>query len=408
MFRIKTMNNISPKGLRHFPPGRYEVEKDIAEPDAIVLRSADLHTAEIPKSVVAVARSGAGVNNIPVASLTERGIVVFNTPGANANAVKELTLAALFLSSRKIADAILWEQSFLLSRSTPEDAGDLSDPAALSALIEKEKTSFSGPEIKGKTLGVIGLGAIGASVANDAHSLGMDVIGYDPFISVDAAWSLSRAVRKADSMEDLLARSDYVTIHVPLNGDSRGMLDADRIRMMKKDARLFNFSRSELVAEDGILAALNEDHLSCYVTDFPTPALLANRKVICLPHLGASTPEAEENCAEMAVRQLTDFLETGAVKNSVNFPSCKLDRHTGHRLLIMNRNIPNMVGQITSMLAASKTNIMDMINHHRNEFAYNIIDTEQELSPVIAARLQGIEGVLRVRVIESRSNAPPQ
>jgi D-3-phosphoglycerate dehydrogenase len=394
MFRIKTMNNISPKGLRHFPQDRYEVGNDIAEPDALLLRSSDLHRVEIPKSVVAVARSGAGVNNIPVASLTERGIVVFNTPGANANAVKELTLAALFLSSRKIADAILWGQSALRSLSPSGDAG------ALSSLVEKEKNSFAGPEIKGKTLGVIGLGAIGASVANDAHSLGMDVIGYDPFISVDAAWSLSRAVRKADSMEDLLARSDYVTIHVPLNGDSRGMLDDGRIRMMKKGARLFNFSRGELVAEDGILAALNEGRVSCYVTDFPTPALLSNRNVICLPHLGASTPEAEENCAEMAVLCLTDFLETGAVKNAVNFPACKLDRHSGHRLLIMNRNIPNMVGQITSMLAASQTNIMDMINHHRDGFAYNIIDTEQELSPVIASRLRGIEGVVRVRVIE--------
>jgi D-3-phosphoglycerate dehydrogenase len=394
MFRIKTMNNISPKGLRHFPEGRYEVGNDIAEPDALLLRSADLHNVEIPKSVIAVARSGAGVNNIPVASLTERGIVVFNTPGANANAVKELTLAALFLSSRKIADAILWGQSVFRSLSSSGDAG------ALSSLVEKEKNTFAGPEIKGKTLGVIGLGAIGASVANDAHALGMEVAGYDPFISVDAAWSLSRAIGKADSMEDLLARSDYVTVHVPLNGDSRGMLNTERIRMMKKGARLFNFSRGELVAEDGILAALNEGRVSCYVTDFPTPALLANRNVICLPHLGASTPEAEENCAEMAVRCLTDFLETGAVKNAVNFPACKLDRHSGHRLLIMNRNIPNMVGQITSMLAASKTNIMDMINHHRDGFAYNIIDTDQELSPVIASRLQGIEGVVRVRVIE--------
>jgi D-3-phosphoglycerate dehydrogenase len=397
MFRIKTMNNISPKGLRHFPEDRYEVGNNIAEPDALLLRSADLHRVEIPKSVVAVARSGAGVNNIPVASLTERGIVVFNTPGANANAVKELTLAALFLSSRKIADAILWGQSLLLTHSP-----DTNDSVGLSSLVEKEKNTFAGPEIKGKTLGVIGLGAIGASVANDAHALGMDVIGYDPFISVDAAWSLSRAIGKADSMEDLLARSDYVTLHVPLNGDSRGMLDAGRIRMMKHGARLFNFSRGELVAEDGILAALNEGRLSCYVTDFPTPALLANRNVICLPHLGASTPEAEENCAEMAVRCLTDFLETGAVKNSVNFPACKLDRHSGHRLLIMNRNIPNMVGQITSMLASSQTNIMDMINHHRDGFAYNIIDTEQELSPVIASRLRGIEGVVRVRVTTCR------
>jgi D-3-phosphoglycerate dehydrogenase len=383
------MNNISVKGLRHFPEDRYEVGNDIAEPDALLLRSADLHHVEIPKSVIAIARSGAGVNNIPVASLTERGIVVFNTPGANANAVKELTLAALFLSSRKITDAIRWGQSLAVSGSE------------LSGLIEKEKTAFAGPEIKGKTLGVIGLGAIGASVANDALALGMDVTGYDPYISVDAAWSLSRAVRKANSLEDLLASSDYVTIHVPLSSDSCDMLNEGRIRTMKKGARLFNFSRDELVAEKSVLAALDEDRLSCYVTDFPTPALLANKKVICLPHLGASTPEAEENCAEMAVRQLTDFLETGAVKNSVNFPSCKLNKLPGHRLLIINRNIPNMVGQITSMLAASKTNIMDMLNHHRDGYAYNIIDTEQELSPVIAARLQGIEGVVHVRIIES-------
>ena len=398
MFRVKTLNNISPKGLERFRSDRYEVGNDVANPDALLLRSADLHGADIPKSVIAVARSGAGVNNIPVPALTERGIVVFNTPGANANAVKELTLAALFLSSRKIAGSILWGQSLATSiaggKNINESAGELS------RLVEKEKNTFGGPEIRGKTLGVIGLGAIGVSVANDALSLGMDVIGYDPFISVDAAWSLSRAVGKADSLESLLAASDYITIHIPLTADSRGILNEARIRMIKKGARLLNFARGELVSEPAILAALDEGRVSVYATDFPTPALLAHRNALCTPHLGASTPEAEENCAVMAARQLVDFLETGAVRNSVNFPACKLDKHSGHRLLIINRNVPNMVGQITSMLAASKINIMDMINHHRDGFAYNIIDTEEETSPVIVARLQGIEGVIRVRAVE--------
>jgi D-3-phosphoglycerate dehydrogenase len=388
MFRIKTMNNIAPRGLSEFPRDRYEASDAVVNPDAILLRSADLHHADIPKSVIAVARSGAGVNNIPVEALTGRGIVVFNTPGGNANAVKELTLAALFLASRRVVDAICWARALSVS------AGQLS------GLVEKEKTTFAGPEIKGKTLGVIGLGAIGVSVANDALSLGMQVTGYDPYISVDAAWALSRAVQKADSLESLLARSDYVTVHVPLTGDSRGMLNRDALRLIKKGARLLNFARGELVVEADALAALEEGRLSCYVSDFPTPALLANEKVICTPHLGASTPEAEDNCAVMAARQLINFLESGAIKNSVNFPSCKLDKHSGHRLLIMNRNVPNMVGQITSMLAASRINIMDMLNHHRDGFAYNIIDIDQEVSPVIAARLQGIEGVVQVRAIE--------
>jgi D-3-phosphoglycerate dehydrogenase len=400
MFRVKTLNNISPKGLTHFPHDRYEVGNDVSHPDALLLRSADLHGADIPKSVIAIARSGAGVNNIPVPALTERGIVVFNTPGANANAVKELTLAALFLSSRKIMDAILWSRSLVLNANPNPGVSPHIDAGELSRLVEKGKNNFSGPELRGKTLGVIGLGAIGVSVANDALSLGMDVIGYDPFISVDAAWSLSRAVGKADSLESLLAASDYVTIHIPLTADSRGILNEARIRMIKKGARLLNFARGELVSEPAILSALDEGRVSAYVTDFPTQAILAHQNAICMPHLGASTPEAEENCAVMAVRQLVDFLETGAVRNSVNFPTCKLNKHTGHRLLIINRNVPNMVGQITSMLAASKINIMDMINHHRDGFAYNIIDTEQETSQVIAARLQGIEGILHVRIIE--------
>ena len=382
------MDNISPRGLAAFPAGRYEAAHDIPAPDAILLRSSSLHEVELPKTVLAVARLGAGVNNIPVDLLTERGIAVFNTPGANANAVKELTLAALFLSSRDIAGAIRWGKSL-----NPADAG-------LSSLVEKEKRRFAGPEICGKTLGVIGLGNIGVNVANDALALGMNVIGHDPFISVDAAWSLSRSVEKADTLESLLARADYITIHVPLTETSRGMLNADKFRVMKRGVRLVNFARGELVDEAAVLAALDEGKAACFVTDFPTKALLAHEKVLCTPHIGASTPEAEENCAMMGVQQLMSFLETGSVKNAVNLPACKLDRNSGHRLLIVNRNVPNMVGQITSMLASSGINIEDMINHHRGNFAYNIIDVSSLIPAEIVARLQGIDGVVRARSIE--------
>jgi D-3-phosphoglycerate dehydrogenase len=387
MFRIQTMNKISPQGLELFPRDKYEVASEIPHPDAILVRSADLHDTEIPGSVLAISRAGAGVNNIPVAQCSERGVVVFNTPGGNANAVKELVLAALLISSRDLVGGINW------GKTIAPMADEVPD------LVEKEKFRFEGPELRGKTLGVIGLGAIGVMVANSAAALDMNVIGYDPYISVDAAWDLSREVVRADTMEGLLAKSDYVTLHTPLGDATRGLLDAEKIRFMKKGARIINLARGGLVNERDIIAALGPDKLSAYVTDFPSAELLACPRAICIPHLGASTPEAEDNCAVMAVRQLMEYLESGGIRNSVNFPRCRLDRHAPFRLLVANRNIPNMVGQITTILAGININITDLINHHRDEYAYNIIDTEQQIPDAALEQLKKVEGIIRVRTI---------
>jgi D-3-phosphoglycerate dehydrogenase len=392
MFRIQTMNSIAAEGLSLFPADKYEVGPGIQDPDAILLRSADLHSVEIPQSVLAVVRAGAGYNNIPVDACSERGIVVFNTPGANANAVKELTLAALFLSSRKIADSIRWLSS-LKDAASGEANGDVS------AIVEKGKNRFEGPEVSGKTLGVVGLGAIGVMVANDAAALGMDVIGYDPYISVNAAWKLSRSVRHAETLDDVLRNSDYVSIHVPYSDATKNMLSADKIKMMKKGARLLNFARGGLAKEADVISALESGRLSVYITDFPTAELLKHDKVICTPHLGASTPEAEINCAVSAAKQAKNFLETGVIENSVNFPSCRLERNSPYRLLAANRNIPNMVGQITTLLASGGINITDLINHHRDGYAYNIIDTEQEIPASMLVALEKIPGIIRVRTI---------
>ena len=389
MFRIRTMNKISPLGLELFPRDRYEVASEIPNPDAILVRSADLHETELPASVLAIARAGAGYNNIPVSRCSDQGIVVFNTPGGNANAVKELVLAALLLSSRNITGGINWVSSI----------ADRADQ--IPELVEKEKSKFEGPELKSKTLGVVGLGAIGVMVANDAVSLGMDVIGYDPFISVDAAWSLSRQVVRADTLEGLLAKSDYVTLHVPLSDATRGLLDAEKFRFMKKGSRLINLARGGLVNEADIINAMTSEKIAAYVTDFPSAELLACKKTICIPHLGASTPEAEDNCAIMAVKQLIDYLETGGIRNSVNFPRCRLEHWEAFRLLVANRNIPNMVGQITTILAAADINITDLINHHRDEYAYNIIDSEQKIPDPVLDQIRQVEGIIRVRAIES-------
>jgi len=386
MFRIQTLNKISPLGLELFPRDKYEVASDIPNPDAILVRSADMNQTEIPSSVLAIARAGAGYNNIPVQKCSDNGVVVFNTPGANANAVKELTLAALLISSRNIVGGINWT----MSSADKPDIGEL---------VEKEKSKFTGPEIKGKTLGVVGLGAIGVMVANDAIALGMDVIGYDPYISVDAAWSLSREVVRAETLESLLTKSDYVTLHLPLGETTKGLLDAEKFRIMKKDARVINFSRNALVKDKDIIDALESGKISVYVTDFPNQELLACKKVIGIPHLGASTPEAEDNCAIMAVKQIIDYLETGAIRNSVNFPRCKLEQRANNRLLVVNKNIPNMVGQITTILAGANINITDLINHHRDDYAYNIIDTEQKLSEPVLAQIRKVDGIIRVRSI---------
>ena len=390
MFKIQTMNKISPLGLDLFPREKYEVASEIPNPDAILVRSADLHDIEIPSSVLAIARAGAGYNNIPVSQCSDRGIVVFNTPGANANAVKELVIAAMLLSSRDIVGGINWASSI----------ADKSDE--IPDLVEKEKSKFTGPELRGKTLGVVGLGAIGVMVANDAISLGMNVVGYDPYISVDAAWGLSREVVRADTLEGLLAKSDFVTLHIPLGDDTKGLLDAEKFRFMKKGARIINFARGGLVNETDVIAAMNSEKLSAYVTDFPSAELLACKKAICIPHLGASTPEAEDNCAIMAVKQLIDFLEAGGIRNSVNYPRCKLDQRSKFRLLVSNRNIPNMVGQITTILAGAGINIMDLINHYKDDFAYNIIDTEQKIPDAVLDQIRHVEGIIRVRAIEDK------
>jgi D-3-phosphoglycerate dehydrogenase len=387
MFRIQTLNKISPVGLEFFPRDRYEIASDIPNPDAILVRSADMNSTEIPSSVLAIARAGAGYNNIPVARCSESGVAVFNTPGANANAVKELALAALLLSSRDIVGGVNWTSSVA-------DKSDVTD------LIEKEKSRFTGPELQGKTLGVDGLGAIGVMVANAAIALGMDVIGYDPYISVEAAWHLSSDVVRADTLESLLMKSDYVTLHLPLAENTKGLLDAEKFRMMKKGARVINFSRAALVKDKDIIEALTSEKLSAYVTDFPNTELLSCKKVIGIPHLGASTPEAEDNCAVMAVKQIIDYLETGAIRNSVNFPRCRLELRAPYRLLVVNKNIPNMVGQITSILAGSKINITDLINHHHDEYAYNIIDTEQQISGSLLEQISKVDGIIRVRTIE--------
>lgn len=389
MYSIQTLNNISPKGLALLADGIFQQGPDVSDPSAYLLRSYSLHDRPIPGSILAIARAGAGVNNIPVDACTARGIVVFNTPGANANSVKELVIAGLLLSARAIHEGLAW------TATLKGKAGEVP------ALVEKEKSRFAGTEILGKKLGVIGLGAIGSMVANAAVALGMDVIGFDPYISVDAAWGLRREVRRARSLESLLGESDYVTIHVPLVDETKHMMNRQRFGMMKKGCRLLNFARGGLVNNADLLEAIAGGLISHYVTDFPEDDLLGNPGVLAVPHLGASTEEAEDNCAVMAAKQLRDFLSTGIVRNSVNFPNCEMDPTSRSRILITNRNVPNMVGQITTLLASEGINIADMLNKHRNEFAFNIIDIEGDLNTVAIDKLRGIDGVISVRVLEN-------
>ncbi len=390
MYKIQTLNKISAKGLDEFDREHYEIASEILNPDAILVRSGDMHSVEIPNTLKAIARAGAGTNNIPIPQMSEKGIVVFNTPGANANAVKELVLAALFIASRPIIQANEWAKTLLGNGANIPD------------LAEKGKSQFVGPEISGKTLGVIGLGAIGAKVANTATELGMKVIGFDPFISVDSAWALSRSIKKAESLDALLSKADYITLHLPQTAETKALINADRIASMKKGVRVLNFSRGGLVVNDDIIDALNAGKVACFVSDFTDEALLQAPNVICLPHLGASTPEAEENCAVMAVNQIRDFLETGAIINSVNFPKCKIDGpipENGTRLSISNKNVPNMVGQITTVLAEAKQNISAMINHNRDDIAYNLIDIEGKVDEDTLTMLRNIDGIINVRAI---------
>ena len=388
MYKIQTLNKISPKGLDYFQRDEYEVATEILNPDAIVVRSFKMHDLEFDKNLKAIARAGAGTNNIPIQKCNDEGIVVFNTPGANANAVKEIVLASMFLASRDIAGGIAWTQSI-------KDKGDEVPP-----LVEKNKSNFAGCEIKGKTLGVIGLGAIGAMVANSALDLGMNVVGYDPYLSVEAAWELSSKVKKATGLETLLAEVDYITIHVPLLDSTKGMFNSEKFAMMKDGIKIINFSRGGLIDDDDMIKAIESGKVSTYVTDFPEAKLLGVKGIIPIPHLGASTAESEENCAVMAVEQVKEYLENGNIKNSVNFPIAILPRAKGqNRITVANKNVPNMIGEISSILADNNINIHDMLNKSRNDLAYNIIDVDGDVSDEVVGKLQGIEGVITVRVI---------
>jgi D-3-phosphoglycerate dehydrogenase len=387
MFKIQTLNKIAAIGLDELPRDAFSIGNDLPSPDAILLRSADMHALDLPASLQAIARAGAGVNNIPIEKCSKQGIVVFNTPGANANGVKELVIAGLLLSSRRILDGVEWARTL---KGKGKEVG---------ALVEKGKNNYVGPELKGKKLGVIGLGAIGVMVANDAAALGMEVMGYDPYISVEAAWGLSRDIRRATSLDLLLAQADYITLHIPLLDSTKGLLGRDKFALMKKGVRIVNLARGGLVKTPDLKEALAAGTVGVYVTDFPEDDLLDEKNVIPIPHLGASTPEAEDNCAIMAARQVRAYLQEGNVKNSVNFPACEMPYMGRTRLIVGNRNIPNMVSQITTVLAADKINIADMMNKSAGELAYNIIDIDGDMSVEQVARIQRIEGVIMARLI---------
>lgn len=388
---IKTLNNIAEVGLNVFSKGNYAIDNDSENPDAIVLRSYNMHSMEFANNLKAIARAGAGVNNIPVDKCTEQGIVVFNTPGANANAVKEMVLTTLMASSRNLFAGVAWTKSL-------EGEGD-----QIPKLVEAGKKQFVGKEIKGKTLGVIGLGAIGALVANDALGLDMDVIGFDPFISVDTAWNLSRKVQRAMSLEQLFANSDYITVHVPLTPDTKGMFNEETFAIMKTGVHILNFSRGELVNEEDMKAALESGKVGKYVTDFPNENVLKMNNVVPIPHLGASTKESEENCAIMAARQVKDFLETGNIKNSVNFPNASLPYTGKRRVATFHKNVPNMVGQITQAISSYNLNIADMVNRSRGDYAYTMIDIDNEVNgdiiPQLEEQITKIEGIVTTRLI---------
>ncbi len=390
MFKIQTLNKIDAEGLSLFPLSKYEIASELPNPDAIVLRSFEMHGMELPASLKAVARAGAGVNNIPIDSCTEKGIVVFNTPGANANGVKELVIAGLLLASRDVAGAIEWAKTLI-------DQGD-----QVPALVEKGKNNFAGNEILGKTLAVIGLGAIGVLVANAATALGMKVVGYDPYMSVKQALKLSREVNWVEGIQPLLSQADFVTINIPQTPETKGYLNKEKFRMMKKGVRILNFARGGLVNNKDLAEAIAEGKVARYVTDFPDETTLKMDKVINIPHLGASTVESETNCAIMAVSQVRDFLENGNIINSVNFPEAQMEIHNEARILVANQNIPNMVSQISAVLAAEGINIDQMLNKKRDNIAYNIIDVDKKvIDRSIREKLLAIDGIFMVRIIQA-------
>ena len=386
MYNILTLNKISPVGLGRFDE-KYQCADNVENPDAVLVRSASMHDMARGSNLLAIARAGAGVNNIPVDDCSKDGIVVFNTPGANANAVKELVLTALLLSSRKIYSGICWAQT-------------LKGKEGVAKLVEKGKSAFVGPEIKGKKLGVIGLGAIGILVANAAKSLGMEVYGYDPYISVDAAWGLSRSINHARSLDEIYAGCDYITIHVPLNPDTKEMINAESIAKMKDGVRILNFARGGLVKDDDIIAAVQSQKVAAYVTDFPDENLLGIDNILTIPHLGASTPESEDNCARMAADEIIDYLENGNITNSVNFPSTSMAREGDERICIIHKNIPNMISQISSVLSDNGVNIENMTSKSKKDYAYTVIDVTGSIPDVALVNLKAITGLVRIRVIK--------
>jgi D-3-phosphoglycerate dehydrogenase len=386
--RILTLNNISARGLERLPRERYEIASELQHPDAILVRSADMHGMAVPDTLRAVGRAGAGVNNIPVAELSRRGIPVFNAPGANANAVKELVLAGLLLAARNICPA--WAFARALT----------GDDHAIDEAVERGKKKFVGFELPGRTLGVVGLGAVGVEVANSALALGMKVLGYDPQITVQRAWQLSSNVEQALSLDDLFARADAITVHVPLNDHTRKLVNETRLKLMKKGGIILNFARAAIVDDGAIVGALDSGRLHSYVCDFPNNALKDHPKVVALPHLGASTGEAEENCAVMVADQLRDFLENGNVRNSVNYPEAVLPRAPNtSRLAVANSNVPNMVGQISTCLASAGINIADLLNKSRGEYAYTLIDADGTMGDDLLRRIRAIDGVLAARIV---------
>jgi D-3-phosphoglycerate dehydrogenase len=389
-FRILTLNNVSMRGLERLPREHYEVSAEIGKPHAVLVRSADMHSVTLAPSVLAVARAGAGVNNIPVEALSKRGIPVFNSPGANANAVKELVLAGLFLAARNICQA--WAYTRSIS----------GDDKTLDSTVEAHKKNFVGFELPGRTLGVIGLGAVGVQVANSAEALGMKVLGYDPEITVTRAWQLSSSIQQALSLDDLFSRSDIISVHVPLLEATRGLVNAARLRMMRAGGAVLNFARAPIVNQADMVAALDSGHIRAYICDFPTNALKDHARAITLPHLGASTTEAEDNCAIMAADTLRDFLEQGHIRNCVNFPEAVLPREAGSiRIAIANANVPNMVGQISTCVASAGLNITELLNRSLREYAYTLIDAQGSADESLLQRIRSIEGVLSARLVRA-------
>ena len=388
MFEIQLMNKIAAVGTACFSGEKYAVGDSFDNPDAIMVRSASLHEMSLGDNLKAIARAGAGVNNIPVDACAEKGVVVFNTPGANANAVKELVIAGLLLASRDIVDGVNWAKTLVNT-----------DAADVAKQVEKGKSQFAGCEIEGKRLGVIGLGAIGAIVANAAKSLGMEVLGFDKFLTVDAAWSLSRGIKRAENMEEIFKTCDYITVHIPSTPETRGMFNRETLAMMRDGVRLLNFSRADLAVSADILWALESGKLAKYVTDFPTAELVGAKGVIAIPHLGASTGESEDNCAVMAAHELIDFLECGNIKNSVNYPDVVLPHNGDFRICVFHKNVPSIISQITSALSEAGINIENLLNRSKKEYAYTIVETLGQLPEDVKTKLYAIEGIIRIRII---------